>query len=358
MKKKVKRYLPLLIILVLGFLVRILLSREGLVEMIGDIRPFSEWGDKFWLLGPRNFYFSDDWFYTFPTYPPLSSLMYAGINWLYRHFYILVEIRNVIPVIPPSFLISFSEIVPKDPFMYWYGYYLLLKLPAIIADLAISLLIYKIIIDVTRDRKKALIGLIVYLFNPITIFLSGVWGQTESLVAFFGFLAFVLAFYKKTALSIPAFLISLYIKPIWIVLVPLYLFLLYLYRPKFSQLFLGIVLALTIVVISTIPFSGKEIIGFTKSIVVGNMLPTVKGTARASVSAFNFHTIFLKIDRSFDSDRTLGFPAYNLGLFAYLLINMFTFLNLWRTKLTLLGVIAGIFVVGLGSISSIKTNPC
>src|SRR6185436_294335 len=92
-----------------------------------------------------------------------------------------------------------------------------------------------------------------------------------------------------------------------------------------------------------------NIIEFTKNIIINNMLPGAKGTAKASISAFNFWTIFMKIDRNFDFERFLLIPANIWGVVFYGLVNLFAFKYVRREKNKLLGAIVGIFVIGMGS---------
>ena len=344
--EKLRSNTPLLLFLLLGFLVRAFLTRYG---NRGDLAVFAEWGQKFWELGANNFYLSEDWYYTFPTYPPLSSLMYAGLYWLFEHNYVLAQIHNVVKIIPADFIIYFNKIVAHSPFQYREGYFFLLKLPSILADLGISVVIYKLILNLTKVRKRAFIGFLVYLFNPVTIFLSSVWGQSESLVSFFGLLSFILLYYKKTWVSIPLFFVSLYLKPTWVVFIPLYLFLLYLYRPKLSHIVWGSGLALGLFLLTTFPFSEANVFSFTKETVLHNILPSAKGTARASISAFNFHTIFMKIDRSLATERFLRIPATTLGTLLYVFFNLFSFNYLRTRKKLLFPTIVSLFVIGFGS---------
>ena len=69
----------------------------------------------------------------------------------------------------------------------------------------------------------------------------------------------------------------------------------------------------------------------------------------ASVSAFNFHSIFLQIDRDFSSTKLLGISAKTIGSLAYVLLNIFVFQYIVRQKDKLLAMIAGVFVIGFGS---------
>lgn len=159
-----------LAVLSLAFLLRIsLISRW----VTGDVLVQMEWGQKFWKYGPRNFYFNKDWYYSFPTQPPITSLIVGGAFWLFDHKYVLAQIHNSTKLVPAAFITYFYDM--EEP-VNKKGYILLLKLPAILADLALGVLVFRVILDLTRRRGSAVLGSLLYLFNPVTVFLSGGWG--------------------------------------------------------------------------------------------------------------------------------------------------------------------------------------
>ncbi len=63
----------------------------------------------------------------------------------------------------------------------------LIKLPAIAADLAVGFLLYRLVLGWTwpgrRAPQLALIAAAVWLFNPVTIYDSAIWGQTDAVGA-------------------------------------------------------------------------------------------------------------------------------------------------------------------------------
>jgi Gpi18-like mannosyltransferase len=344
-KKRLKSYLPLFIIFLLGTLIRLFLTRFG--NNSGDLLVFAEWGKRFWEVGTRNFYTDKLWYYSFPTYPPLSSLMYGGLYWLFEHNYVLAQIHNVIKIIPSAFILYFNELL-FNPLNFRQGYFLLLKLPAILGDIGITAIIYWGVLKLAKDKKKALLASAFYFLNPMTVFLSSVWGQTESLVAFFGLLSFLLID-KKAWLSIPLLLICLLIKPTWVVFGPLYIFLLFVKKVKLKQLGLGLALSLLIFIITTYPFSGRNILPFAWETVIKNILPSAKGLARASVSAINFYSIFFKIGIDVAKVKLLGIPLDLIGVLAYVLLNLLAFTYVKKQKNFLLSVFSSLFLIGLGS---------
>lgn len=338
--EKTNKNLLIFIFLILGLLVRVVLVRYGLT---GDINAFAEWGMRFWQVGTRDFYEYLGWYYTFPTQPPLMNLIFGAIYWLSQQN-IFALLHNYLIVFPTSIVLFFGKSVPNDPFMFTYGYYFFLKLLPILSDLALSLFIFKVVFSLTKDSQKAILALVFYLFNPITIFLSGVWGQVESFVALFGILAFLCIYYKKYFLALPLFFICLYLKPTWAHLAPFYLFVLYQYKPNVRQLVVGGLITFILFILITYPFSGTNFFGFSKDIVLNNMLPMAKGSGKLSVSAFNFYTIFWQIDKIFTSQVSNAF-----SVIVYILLNIISINYLRQTKDKLTGILLGIFVIGMGS---------
>ena len=56
----------------------------------------------------------------------------------------------------------------------------LIKVPAMLSDVAVGWLIHRLILDLGGSRRRALLGAALFLFNPITWFDSTVWGQVDS----------------------------------------------------------------------------------------------------------------------------------------------------------------------------------
>ncbi|MFQ6095403.1 MAG: hypothetical protein ACE5NN_04605, partial [Candidatus Bathyarchaeia archaeon] len=101
---------------------------------------------------------------------------------------------------------------------------LLMKLPQIIAECGIAVLVYYIVRKET-DLRLGAFAAIAFLINPITFFLTAVWGAPESLVAIL-VIASVYAAYKSMNFLAALLLgVSLIVKPYSIVvLIPLLLF--------------------------------------------------------------------------------------------------------------------------------------
>src|SRR3972149_5570060 len=275
--------------LLLGFLIRVLLAKYFIKEG-GDIRLYADWAQKYWEYGPKDFYTYPQWYYAPPNYPPLLSLIYAGAYYLFDHKYYLAQLHNIIKIPPAFFIIYFYE----------HGLFLLLKLPGILADLGIAVTIYQVVKYLSSNLKKAFTASAFYLFNPVSIFLSGVWGQTDSLVSLFGLLSFIALWSGRLWLSFPLIFLSFYIKPNWGIFIPLYIFLFILKKPQIKQAISGVLISGALFVLATLPFAGGNLISFSKWLWSERLLPTATIAHKASVSAFNFHTILFTIDKHLD----------------------------------------------------------
>ena len=77
----------------------------------------------------------------------------------------------------------------------------MIKLPIILADIAIALLLYRLAEKLGFDEKKALIISAIWLFNPITYFISTFWGMFDSIAVLFELLAIYSVSY--THLTLP-----------------------------------------------------------------------------------------------------------------------------------------------------------
>jgi len=117
--------------------------------------------------------------YARPEYPPLSTMMFLVFRWIYESIFNVVwKINIAVSIFPSNFVTWFDK----------YGYFSLLKLPGILGDIGIGYLIYKY----TREKLISYF----YLFNPGVIYLSALWGQTESAVAFFALAGLMLLLRK------------------------------------------------------------------------------------------------------------------------------------------------------------------
>ncbi|HWR23897.1 MAG TPA: phospholipid carrier-dependent glycosyltransferase [Feifaniaceae bacterium] len=139
-----------LLILIAGFLLRTALS----VIFVGhstDLGCFLGWAENMVENGPGGFYFSG----MFADYPP----GYMYVLWLLGGIGKLLNLPQ-----------GGAAMV------------LLIKLPAILADLISAYLVYRVARKLGVPDSRALLLMAVAAFNPVFAFVSGGWGQIDSLL--------------------------------------------------------------------------------------------------------------------------------------------------------------------------------
>ncbi|MBI2337804.1 glycosyltransferase family 39 protein [Candidatus Daviesbacteria bacterium] len=160
-------------------------------------------------------------------------------------------------------------------------FYLLLKLPAIIAELILGLLIYKEARKFVSE-KLAFLAFCLVLFQPALIFNSSIWGQVDSVLTLFMLIAVIALIRNNLILSSISFGISLLVKPQAIALIPLFAIFL-VNHFKLSNLIKLLLPALSAIFILTFPFfSDQTLINLSKHI-----LNTANEYSYTSINAYN-----------------------------------------------------------------------
>ncbi len=281
-----------------AFVLRIILASNA-SGFGADISCFSAWSERMVQTGPGQFYeegyFSD--------YPPL----YLYILWLIGWIRSLLSLKILSP-----------------------AYLALLKLPSILADLGIGYLIYRI----GRKHLGMLSGTAlasIYLFQPVVLLNSCLWGQIDSLFTFLLLLVCILLEREK---HFPAFLVyglGILLKPQMLIFAPLILadVLGYAFHGgRFSLKRLlqtagyGL-LALILAILAAAPFGLDN--------VLGQYLDTLSSYPYASVNAYNF---WCGIGLNWYPQDTvfLGMPCTSWGFLAIVLAVLFCLLIGYRFR--------------------------
>ena len=118
----------------------------------------------------------------------------------------------------------------------WLGLYFgspahgtLLKLPAMLFDIATVAFIYKIACDFNKHRNFAAVAALIYAFNPAIILNSAVWGQVDSIHTFLLVVSLYFIGQRKMLPAVLLFSISIVVKPQSFIFAPIYLFMFYKY---------------------------------------------------------------------------------------------------------------------------------
>lgn len=78
---------------------------------------------------------------------------------------------------------------------------LIVKLPLIVADVLVALLLYRLVREEMGDERAATAVSLLWFLSPLTIWVSSGWGMFDTLPTLFSVLALYLLFHKKFAYS-------------------------------------------------------------------------------------------------------------------------------------------------------------
>lgn len=235
----------LLKIFLLAFLFRVVLA---FLVWHPDVNNHIDWGIRFWEYGPAYFYKANVWSFTWPNQPPGSIYLFAGIRKLFEAVFAFFWWINInIPPFPSNIMFFLEDRL----------YPALLKLPAILADLGIAYLIYRIFAK-RRRPNLGFLGATIFLANPVVWYNSSVWGQTDAVVNFLALLAFVLLLEKRLMLAVGALLFSLYTKAPLLIFLPIFALIALKQKYEKKEIAKAVVLPLLLIGLFTLPFSQGE----------------------------------------------------------------------------------------------------
>jgi Gpi18-like mannosyltransferase len=319
-------------ILLLGLALRIiLLVFSGFHP---DLLNHIDWGIRFLSLGPKKFYENIFWGVSWANQPLGSILLFAFMalikNWLFAFFLFLNNTFSFFP----SFIIPILE----SNLHIW-----LVKLPFILSDIGLSYLIYKIVNQV--NPKKSILAACLFLFNPVLIYNSTVWGQTDSLINLLAILGIYLIFQKKYFPGIILFLSVLLFKLSLIIYIPI-VGLLLLKRIKDWKKFILPTISFSIFLfIIAIPFKldGFGSFQWLWYMYQNRVLP--RQGSMLNGNAFNFWALLFSINLS-NSEFTkfLGLTYQFLGKLLYIIFLIPVWIKFIKNKLTLTNLLMSLTI--------------
>jgi len=200
---------------------------------------------------------------------------------------------------------------------------LAVKIPIMVADIVLGLLIYKIVSPKSKRWGLAAFGL--YALNPAILFNGSVWGQIDGILALFLFLAVYLLVERKVVLSSLSWAAAFLIKPQAIAVVPLLILLMAKKFPAKKWLIWGSTAVAAILVLALPFFPSDPFLGLPELI-------SKMGEYYAYTSVFAFNLWSLVGMWKADSMVFLGLPYVAWGAVAFGLSVLFIFLK-FRAKL-------------------------
>ncbi len=293
----------LALIIFLSAAVRVILSLI-FVGHSTDINCFMAWGNAM-MNGPQKFYVSG----MFADYPP----GYMYVLWLATAVARLFGLAYGSP-----------------------GYVLLFKLPSLIADVFTVILVYRLAVKCGTGRKTALILSAVVALNPAICYVTGAWGQIDSILSLGLVLTCMLFLGNRRIAAGALYGLMILIKPQALMFGPL------LAAAYFSGIHadtvwkrlreaaLAVVAALAVIFVLSLPFKG----GQDWFWLIEKYSSTAGSYAYASIEAFNFHALIGGNWAPVDGTAFLGISYKAIGLFSIavsVIFSVYLFIRSYKT---------------------------
>ena len=319
-------------ILILGLGLRLLIIIVS--KSHPDILNHLDWGNRFLTLGPKNFYENIFWGVSWPNQPLGSIILFAFIakirNWL---FGFIMFLNNTFSCFP-SFIIPVIE----ANLHIW-----LVKLPFILSDIGLAYLIYRIVQSI--NPKKSILAASLFLFNPVLIYNSAVWGQTDSLINFLAILGIYLTFKKKYFFGITIFLSTFLFKLSLIIYLPIFGLLLLKNIQDWKKFILPIITTIIFIFLLALPFTFGDKNSFEWLwYMYTNRILSRQGSM-LNGNAFNLWALLFGINLS-NSEFTkfFGINFQLWGRILYILFLIPIWLKFIKNKLTLSNIFSALFL--------------
>lgn len=289
MKQQKQGQIYIYYLLLGAFLVRCLFAffYKG---FLSDIACFSYWSNRVFTGGFADFYSPD----VFTDYPP-------------GYMYVLYVVGAVMSALKTEYLSGLSL--------------LLLKLPAILCDMASGYIIHRVA-SKKFTRNTSLILSAVYLFNPAVFVNSSMWGQVDAVFTLALLLLCLLLTEGKTIPAYFVFAIGVLMKPQMLIFTPLVLFGIYEYvfakgfeRKNFLRNLFGGLGAIVCMLLAAIPYGLDTVLKQYGS--------TLGSYPYISVNAYNFWS-FWGLNWS-SQDKKFLFLTY--GQFGTVVIVLLTLIS-------------------------------
>lgn len=113
-------------------------------------------------------------------YAPVWGYILAFLGEFINHITNIVMLGGNFPDLLPIGDVLFSQHLATVTTV---GFNLVMKTPLILSDLAVGYLIYVVMMDRFNDRRKALIAMSLWLFCPVTIYMSSIGVQFDTMSA-------------------------------------------------------------------------------------------------------------------------------------------------------------------------------
>lgn len=224
-----------------------------------------------------------------------------------------------------------------------------------LADLGIGYLIYKIVLEIKPARpaggpKLALTAASFFLFNPVLIYNSTIWGQTDSLINLLALSGFYLIFKKHYFPGIILFLSSFLFKLSLIIYLPIFGLLLLKRIKDWKKIIISIVIFTLLIFFLAIPFAFGDKNPFQWLWYMYTNRVLVRQGSMLNGNAFNLWALIFSIDISKSEFGQLFGLSYQLiSRILYVIFLIPIWFKFIRSKDTLTNLLLAIMVSAFGS---------
>ena len=279
-----KPYLALTIILMAAFVLRLILSLLFYGHPT-DLNCFMAWGSMV-LDGPAKFYTSG----SFADYPPGYMYLCGALAWICK----------VLGISYGSDAMAF-----------------LFKLPSTIADLIGTYLLYRIATKQGLSERGALHLAALFALCPVLLFVSGAWGQIDSLLALLLLLVIWLLQKDRRILAGAVYGLAILTKPQALMLGPIFAVAFVAdivdggkdWQKRLGKTILAVLAAVAALYVCSLPFQGTQ----NWDWLIRKYAETAGSYHYMSIEAFNFGSLIGGNWKTADT-LFLGIPYYIFGM--------------------------------------------
>jgi Gpi18-like mannosyltransferase len=221
------------------------------------------------------------------------------------------------------------------------AYITIIKLPAIISDLLLAYIIFRLSCKHLSKGASTII-LSIITFNPALFLNSSLWGQVDSVFTLLVAVSIILAYYEKLPLACAFASMSVLMKPQGIIFLPVIFFEL-IKRKNIKEIVLSVIYSTVTAVIIILPFTQSGNIFW----IIDLYKNTASGYTHASLNAFN---LFSLLGANLKDDSSILFLfSYNMWGYIFIgLMSLFTgflYLKAGSKRIVALAALVQIFGV-------------
>ncbi len=312
----------IILLVVLGVTLRVILARMDFSFII-DVNTFKSWS-RMLISSPLSEFYTGD---AFADYPP----GYLYVLWL------LAQTGKLLGLSIESL-----------------DYTVLIMMPAIICDIALSAFIYLVAIK-RFSHSSAFLVAVAFLFNPAILINSSVWGQVDIIYTGISLMSLYCLYKKKYTPAFLLFALNITVKPQVLILSPIYLYCIFRILKDRVMSFGGLVRlglsCIALIFLIFLPFTHN----FDFMPILSQYVSTLTQYPFATLNAYNFYALFGANGKVLD-EIFVVMPYSFFGTLSLILITAASFYVLSKQKKSTNFFYVGAFLSVMTFIFSVKMH--